>query len=70
MATTIELTSKKLKAHGCLASVLTVVGIGLTIYGGATLDKGNGTLITGIVAILAGIAWNIITRIRIWWNHA
>jgi len=66
--TTVELTSKPLKAQGCLAGLLLMVGIGL-FFGGTA--SGEGAMMAfGIVGMIIGLIWTIITRLRIWWHHS
>lgn len=65
LLTTTQGTSKKLKMHGLLSLVLLIVGLVMVF---SASDGGTGSLIGGIMA-LAGLIWNISTRVRIWWHH-
>lgn len=61
--TTIQLTSKKLKLHGLLAGLCIIGG-----FFGAGISPENGAISAGI--LLVGMVWYVVTKIRIWWNHA
>jgi Zn-dependent membrane protease YugP len=56
----VELTSKPLKLQSALSSVLLLVGLVLLFSSVSPL---------GILLFAFGLVWNVITRIRIWWNH-
>jgi len=63
--TTIQETSKRLKAQILLAWVLIMVGM-FSLF--ITTVKTE-FLPISFIAIAAGVAWEITTRIRIWWHH-
>ena len=64
--TTIQLTGKALKTHMLISYCLLAVGLFLIF----TMSEGELRAGWGFISTLAGIIWLIITRIRIWWNHA
>lgn len=62
---TTERTSKALKMHQLLASIMTIVGV-VMIFGGASSGTPSAG---GFLATIGGASWLTITRIRIWWHH-
>jgi len=64
---TIEKTSKTLKAQGCLSALVLFVGIVLLVSG--IVKSVSGMQVFGAVAIVVGLLWHIITKIRVWWHH-
>jgi len=56
----VELTSKPLKLQSALSSIMLIFGLVLLLTEAAPL---------GILLIAIGLIWQVITRIRIWWNH-
>ena len=56
----VELTSKPLKLQSALSSIMLILGLVLLLTEAAPL---------GILLIVIGLIWQVITRIRIWWNH-
>lgn len=71
---TVQETSKRLKAHTLLGWLLILAG-GLMAWGATkameTAEGGNlGVVVAlGLYAMLGGLVWLIVTRIRIWWHH-
>jgi len=64
--TTIQETSKRLKVHIIISSVLFWIGItGVIIV--LTAKSGTPTISATLMSI--GIVWYFITRFRIWWHH-
>lgn len=62
--TTIQATSKRLKAHTAIAATLVIMStFGVVI---SASDAGKGFW---ILVALIGLAWLIVTRVRIWWHH-
>ncbi len=57
---TTEKTSKQLKAHGCLSTLMVIAGVVLTMVG---------VLPVGIPLLAFGLVWFLVTRISIWWKH-
>ena len=66
--TTIQLTSKRLKAHKVVAYFIISFGI-ISIVVGASEPVNENTSALGALLSLLGIVHLCITRIRIWWNH-
>ena len=66
--TTIQETSKKLKAHSMLSFFALVIGLILMTVGSQPPANAN---VTGFGALLfsAGVLWYIVTKFRAWWNH-
>lgn len=62
-ATTVEQTSKQLKLNQAIAVVAMIVG-GIVV---ASAD-GDGKNV-GVLLFVIGLAWYVITRIRVWWHH-
>jgi hypothetical protein len=56
---TIELTSKELKTHILIGYILMILGF-VVVSSEPNL---------GVLGILGGLSWVIITKVRIWWNH-
>ncbi len=61
---TTQATSKALKAQQAIASALFLVGLFIMFAG-----KGGDGATFGAVVMVAGIAWYIAARTRIWWHH-
>jgi len=70
---TIEKTKKSLKLQKLLSFVSIVLGITLVFAGmnsaGPESKEPSSLLMTGSLLFVLGLAWWIITRMRIWWNH-
>lgn len=70
---TIEKTKKSLKLQQLLALLCLVLGITLVGVGVSSQEPGSketsGLLMVGSPLCLLGLAWRIITRVRIWWHH-
>ncbi|OGZ65118.1 MAG: hypothetical protein A3C50_04020 [Candidatus Staskawiczbacteria bacterium RIFCSPHIGHO2_02_FULL_43_16] len=60
---TIELTSKSLKRNFIISWLIFFVGIAL-FFIGIPFAKS-----LGLIMILVGVAWFIVTKIKTWWNH-
>lgn len=66
--TTIQSTSKGLKAHNGLALILVCIGF-LVMFVPIAAGEEEPPAI-GSVLFVAGLVWYIVTRFRIWWNHS
>ena len=64
-ARTVELISKRLKAHQVVAVLLMVTG-GVWMYSSAELGEPSAT---GALFLFVGMLWWLVTRVRIWWHH-
>ena len=64
---TIELTSKKYKAQGCLAGILLMIAV-IVFVGGATTESSGRMDFAGLLFFVA-LVWSIVVRILIWWHH-
>lgn len=72
--TTVQQTSKALKIDILWGYGLMFAGILMSILTTVWLDVNGeawslGAMLYGIVVVLIGACWMIITRIRIWWHH-
>jgi hypothetical protein len=66
--TTIQLTSKRLKANKAFSWATILFGLLLMcIYGQASSQGG---VVLGCFTSLGGFCWLAVTRVRIWWNHS
>jgi len=68
---TTERTSKRLKFHSLLAALLCCASA-VTIMAGWPEPGHRGAapvVAIGMMVMLIGLIWFIVTRIRIWWNH-
>ena len=66
---TIEMTSKGLKAQGCLSVIVIAIGAFMT-FGAFALDPPNtGLAALGVPILLVGFVWAVVTRILTWWRH-
>lgn len=70
---TVQLTSKRLKAHVAVSAVVTLLG--LLLLGGGMSSAQNGgepnaalTAFGGLL-LVAGVFWLVVTKVRIWWHH-
>jgi uncharacterized membrane protein YvbJ len=64
---TIQQTSKRFKKQIIIAVILLIGGIIVLAIGAD--GKRYGLAGVGILAIILGVVWYIIVRIRIWWHH-
>jgi len=64
---TIEKTAKKFKLQGLLSGLLIFLGLAATLLGGA--KDVPVVMAIGLLWMFGGLGWNIVNRIRIWWNH-
>jgi hypothetical protein len=62
---TIQETSKKLKAHSLL-SFLAFAGGLIGIY---TTEVGSGVYIFFAIMMFVGMFWYLATKLRVWWHH-
>ncbi len=69
--TTVQETSKKLKMHIIIASVVFWAGVLwiVVIWEDLTTDVGAPGASIPIIMTLVGLVWYIVTRARIWWYH-
>ncbi len=65
--TTTQNTSKALKSQSIAALVLTVGGCSVAMTG--TPGSGESAATLGAAAMVIGLVWYVVTRIRIWWHH-
>ena len=66
--TTIQETSKKLKAQKVIASLMFWFGfMWLVVDSNAIVRPGESIAAPAITSL--GFVWYIVTRIRIWWHH-
>jgi hypothetical protein len=67
----VELTSKRLKIHQALATLVTLVGFAWLFVGcnEAMKQDSEGPLIAPLVVLAIGLAWTTVTRVRVWWHH-
>ena len=68
--TTIQGTSKRLKMHSLISGLMFGVGSLGSYFALQDFDPAAGDSL-GIWSLLVviGLAWFIVTRIRIWWHH-
>jgi len=62
--TTIQGTSKRLKAHTAISATAVI----LSMFG-AALSSSAAWKGFWVLAAVGGLAWFIVTRVRIWWHH-
>lgn len=72
--TTVQQTSKDLKAQVLWAYGLMVMGLLMAVMAPLWLrihDQpwSGGDLLYGLGVVVLGVGWQIVTRIRIWWHH-
>jgi len=66
--TTIQQTSKKLKAHLVISRMLLIIGAAWTLIAwGSSQPSMSQNLSITMLAI--GAIWYPMTKLRIWWNH-
>lgn len=67
--TTIQGTSKKLKMHTLLSGLLFVMGLVFmfSMPEAATAEESPTPI--PVLMVVAGLAWWLVTRFRIWWHH-
>lgn len=70
---TIERTAKSLKLQQLMGLACIVLGLVLVAAGASTEPEGSkevsGSMLAGGMLFLVGLAWRLVTRMRIWWNH-
>jgi hypothetical protein len=66
---TIEMTSKRLKAQGCLALIVIAVGVLLTFGAFASDPRNVGLAAVGVPILLVGFVWAVVTKLLMWWKH-
>lgn len=66
---TIELTGKRLKLHSLLSALAIIVGLVWLIANTSTGQPSVGGMMVSAGLMVGGLAWFVITRIRIWWHH-
>jgi hypothetical protein len=64
---TIQKTSKRLKLNVILSALVTIAGAVLSLVGMARHIPA--LVVIGVLAIVFGLIWEIITKFQIWWNH-
>lgn len=65
--TTVQGTSKKLKLHTLLASLLVIGGCSAMVSSVNSPTGSGGTL--GTWVMILGMIWYITARVRSWWHH-
>ena len=67
---TIQQTSKKLKAHIIFSSLAFWIGvIWLLIFINSDPKTPNASPTIPVLLLLTGMIWFLITKFRIWWHH-
>lgn len=66
---TIQETSKSLKVHILLSTVLFFVGITVFFVAMNASDGASGIGAIGFLIFLVGAIWFFVTKFRIWWHH-
>lgn len=67
--TTVQETSKKLKLHIIISSIIFWMGVvWLFVNINAAKQGGEPSAIPGLLLFI-GVVWYIVTRFRIWWHH-
>lgn len=64
--TTVQETSKKLKLHIIIASVVFWAGV---LWAIVEFQADESPGFAWLVLVLIGLVWYIATRARIWWHH-
>ncbi len=70
--TTVQETSKKLKLHIIIASILFWVGVVWLFVGINAAEQGgeqSEQFVISILLLFVGLVWYVVTRFRIWWHH-
>ena len=66
---TIQETSKKLKFHIIISAILFWGGL-IMLFGNIdSVKAGESMSLLPSFAMMAGLIWYFVTRIRIWWHH-
>ena len=63
---TIQKTSKKIKAQGCIGGFMALVGFMLVSIGPEVSPE---TSVAGLLLLIIGMIMLIWSRIAKWWNH-
>ena len=66
---TTQLTSKKLKLHIILSSLIWWVGITWLLFAIAASASGEVSIGVPMAMSVVGPIWYFATKFRIWWNH-
>ncbi len=69
--TTVQETSKKLKVHIIISSILFWVGV-FWLFVDINAPKQGGeqsASATPGILLFVGLVWYVVTRFRIWWHH-
>lgn len=67
---TIQLTSKRLKVHMIVSALAFWIGLiwyVIPVVQGRDPDPSRNPV--AVILLVIGIAWYIITKLRIWWHH-
>ena len=67
--TTMQETSKRLKGHTVLASLMVGVGV---LWGSASSPTSADHWLSSVgptLMILGGLVWYLVTKVRVWWHH-
>ena len=67
---TIQQTSKKLKLHLIISTIMVMIGVvgAIAVMPGNLSPNEAPSPIWGL-SLLCGFVWFIVTKIRIWWDH-
>lgn len=69
---TIQQTSKRLKSHVLISSLMMIIGFILllpAICSSSNSDSPSAVFYIALPITIAGLAWLIFTKLRIWWHH-
>lgn len=70
---TIENTGKSLKMQQLLSLLCIVIGFGIAAIAIGTRQAGtteiSSAAMGGSLMFVGGLAWRMVTRIRVWWHH-
>lgn len=67
--TTIQETSKKLKLHVLLSSIVFWIGVVWLIVGINAAKQDEELSAIPVILMFVGVVWYVVTRYRIWWHH-
>jgi len=66
--TTVQKTSKKLKAHIMFSSIIIWTGLFWAIMDISNAKQGEESLFPWLMVVV-GFVWHAFTRFRVWWHH-
>lgn len=62
-------TFQKLKTQKTIASLVFWIGVIWVVVQIASIEKGGEQSDVGMILMLVGLVWYVITRYRIWWHQ-